>query len=266
MVKSALNRLAVDDRRDDVEIARVNERVARGIDTKLGGRHFYSWNGTRYFDGCSVVGSRLYLADDLLSVTQVLVDADNDGTPETAYVANTDFAFWPYSAPAKGQPYRALELLQGASGSWFAGTKALGITGVFGYSNETEATGLTGTLTDETDTSLVATDTAEGVISVGDTLVQGTEQMDVTAVLGTTVTVVRGINGTTAAAHSAVAIYRRRYPRDIEEIAVLDACRLLREGQTGAGGAAGSSEFGGYQYSMSYPRIAEVINSYRIGW
>lgn len=263
MVKDAMRRTAATDTGDDVEIARINERVARGLDRQIG-RHFYTYTGSRYYQGTT--GKRLWLADDVLSISALLVDDDGDNVPETAYTENTDFILWPYNAAAKNEPYRALELLPDATGAWPVMSRGVKVTGVFGFSDDTELVGLTGTLSDASDTSLTTSASAASLVGVGDTLVIENEQLEVTAVVTTTVTVVRGINGTTAVGHTAAAISRRRYPADIEEIAVLDAVRLLREGQTGAGGYAGAAEFGGYQFSASYPRISEVIRTYRIGW
>ena len=61
-----------------------------------------------------------------------------------------------------------------------------------------------GTLSDDSDTSLVVTD--GDYYKVGDLLQLGTEIMEVTAISGTTLTVIRGLYGSTAVAHAGVDV------------------------------------------------------------
>lgn len=183
-------------------------------------RHFYSKTATRYFDGNGKRNLRLTdesaLLSDLLSITSLTVDDDDDGTYELTMVDGTDYRLWPLNE----SPKTRIDLLtRGTQLSvWPKGQSTVKLVGKFGYSEDTESSGLTGTVATTNGTTLTASDSATGVIEKGDTILIGTEQMYVSAVEGTAITVTRGVNGTTAATHSAVAINIRRYPKDIEDI------------------------------------------------
>ena len=155
----------------------------------------------------------LWLANDLLSISALTVDTGGDGTYEVTMVADDDYHLWPDSPP-----YRRIDLnLNGQLIGWPQIRRGVKVVGTWGYSAETEATGLTGTLDSTTDTTLTASADATLLIEAGDTLITESEQLYVSQVADTVVTVQRAINGTTAAAHAATALYVRRYPRDIEK-------------------------------------------------
>lgn len=51
-------------------------------------------------------------------------------------LATTDYILWPYNAPAYGEPYQRLDLdlLNGATRTWYGFPKGVQINGYFGYS------------------------------------------------------------------------------------------------------------------------------------
>lgn len=197
----------------DEEIVLMRDEVSRELDD-LTDRWFYTLEDTRLYsgDGCA----RLWLGEDVISASTVKV-ADIASYPsafENTMVAGTDYALW----PANKTPLRALDIIpSGQYGAWPVGSRNVQVAGSFGYSEEWEAAGVTGTVADTT--TLTITATLSGQIDLGDMVKLGSEQMgDVTAVTPTGFTVrERGANGSTAAAQSGVAVYVRRYPRDVEQ-------------------------------------------------
>lgn len=103
------DRLGIEDTARDFALERCLEASSRWIERTLG-RRFYV-NGvddpeTRYF-----TADRCYWqvkVDDLLSVTEVASDANNDGVYETIWTAGTDFWLGPRNAPLKGEPYTTI--------------------------------------------------------------------------------------------------------------------------------------------------------------
>jgi hypothetical protein len=192
------------------------------------GREFTATLATRYFRGGESGDSRRLYTGDIASLTTVKVDADQDGVYETTLVVNTDF--WLGSDEQRpGWPARELYLMpNGQLGAWPLHRRAVQVVALFGFSYELEAVVVSGspavgTLTSTTDLTCAITGDATSVIDPGDTIVMGSEQMDVASVAfatgTTTVTLTaRGINGTTAAIQTAVPIFIRRYPRDIERV------------------------------------------------
>lgn len=196
---------------------RAIEAASREVDHYCN-RRFYSEVATRYFDGNGRDTLRLSPVPgeaDLLSVTALTVDENDDGTYETTLVAGTDYRLLPVNSMRKD----AIQLLTRGTqlGTWPRGQDAVKVVGKWGYSEDTDSIGITGTVADTSTTTLTGSGSATGLVFPGDTLIIGSEQMYVSAVAGTAITVTRGVNGTTAAAHAGAAIYVRRYPADIEE-------------------------------------------------
>lgn len=200
----------------DATLLRLIDEVSREFDRETG-RHFYANVATKYFDG--VNGTTLWLDDDLLSITSLKVDANQDQTYSTTYASATDYWLWPDNAT----PYRRVDInsqqITANAAVWPVGRRRVQIAGTWGYSNETEDTGITvvdaAGMTAVQTTIVVAN--AIDAIDPGETIIIGTEQMYVSSLTATQLTVQRGINGTTAAVHAlGAAISRRRYPRDVE--------------------------------------------------
>lgn len=201
---------------------------------------------------------------DLVSVTTLKVDEDGDGVFELTLVHNTDYWLLPANPTVTGQPARGLTLVVGRSTSpqitvWPKRPRCIELVGKFGHSETTEASGLTGTLADATDTTITTTEGADttGLIYPGDTLLIESEQVYVTAVATTTVTVERGVNGTTAAAHTSQALLIRRYPDDIERAVSAEAARWLWHAAGGYQPELGTTEF-----SQRWPSIRDTLRRY----
>jgi len=249
---------------EDAALLRLLDAISRAIDNECN-VHFYSQIDTRFLDGN---GQRsLWLSEDndndLISVTAILCDWNGDGVYETTLISQTDYWLW----PANETPKLRIDL--NPYGSHFlvfpAGRLRVQIQGLFGYSNETELTGATlNAAIAAGDTSVVLTAGDGLFVGVGETLVLDSEQVYVSGLSIDTLTLVRGINGTTAASHLILApVSRRRYPREVELAATMQASRFLREMQTGYSGTAGDSGEGGYIFSHLYPAIRDLLAPFR---
>lgn len=90
---------------EDAECVRALAEASRQMQTATGGRQFHSTVETRYFTPDRT--SSLYVGD-LLSVTTLKFDEDQDGTYEVT-LATTDYWLWPDN-PQSGFGYRRIDL------------------------------------------------------------------------------------------------------------------------------------------------------------
>lgn len=250
------------------------ERVCRDIDRALD-RRFYSETDTVELSGYGGQVLNLHLGrtkpwrGDLISVTTLKVDTVGDGTFEKTLSEGSDYWLDPADPATMHEPATRLLIPTDRTttpqvSAWPTGPRRVELAGTFGYSEETEDSGLTGTLSDASDTSLVASADASSEIYVGDTLLIESEQVYVSNVETTTLTVTRGVNGTTAAGHTDASLLRRVFPPEVVECVLLQATRLYREKATGYGGSVASFSEGGYSsFRASYPQIRESLSRFR---
>lgn len=253
---------------DKAVALRVLEAVSRAYDRGLEWQ-FFDEKATAYFDGNGYGTMRLRSAAvvrggrfaGLLSVTSLKVDEDEDGVYERTLVANTDYAL---RERFDDGPYRAVRILARSAQvhDWYLGDSSVEITGTFGWSSEVEAAGTLGAaITDTTGTSV--TMVGGHSVQAGNTILVDSEYLFVSAVSTNTLTVVRGVNGTTAATHlNNAAVSRRRYPRPIELGVVAEAARLIRDGLTGFSGQVANADFAGYAFNAVYPAIRDLKASF----
>lgn len=194
--------------------------------------------GTNRYDGSGT--NCLELADDLLSLTSLTTLPAIGGTPITL-TAETDYYLEPYDRP----PYRRIVLHEVATTTLFyAVRRGVSAAGTWAYSNETAAsitTVASGLAADAAATTF--TTSATPTIEIGHTLLIGSEQVYVTGLSGTTATITRGANGTTAAVHadtSAIAVYR--YPRQVKVTSLRLAHRRWKARDAGLTGAFGDGQ------------------------
>jgi len=199
------------------------EAVSREAD-QICNRLFYVEYGRRDLRP-STEGRSLVVPDTLQIVTLALDDAWS-GTA-TATVAANHYTL----EPNVGYPKRMIVL-----GPWalidFSPEVMVLITGWFGYGDGRRTDpfdAASGTVT-MTDSATSFTVTAGTEFTTGQTVRVEDELMAVTGVSTNTVSVTRGINGTTAAAHDSKAIRIAAYPLALQQ-AVLDVCaRVYRVG------------------------------------
>jgi hypothetical protein len=222
----------------DTRILQMLENISQRADEHTG-RNFASVTRTRYFSGNGRDVLRLTdIAGDLIAVTSLKEDSGRDGTHATEWAA-TDYFLAPYDADPIGllgepRPFSHLEVNQLSTGtkSHFAqGQRRFELTGKWGYSEKTEAVGtlidMAGGM-DSSETTLTVDDGS--LISIGDTLMVETEQMYVSAKPPSndnSLTAVRGVNGTTAAAHDDdTAVSRIVYPGALVEAVLIQASQV----------------------------------------
>jgi len=174
---------------------------------EMANRVFWTRADVRYFDGrwCD-----LLLVDDLLAITELAEDTGEDGSFATVWAA-TDYTLRPYN----GWPKFEIAPAMGGEYLFTRGQRRYRVTGTFGYGDGKSAspwmaTALTATVA--TTSATTVTVSAATNLDAGQTLLVESEQMFVTGYDATTITVVRGVNGTTAAAHSGKAISIAQYP------------------------------------------------------
>lgn len=206
----------------DAALVRSVDEVSREFETSTR-RSFVARSGTRYL--CRhprACPDELRLFDDLASITSVLVDYDGDGTYELTLAENTDYFVEREDDLDPNTPIACLRLNPNGTqiAQWPSMNRSIKVTGLWGYSYELQATGLTLQGGGINASALTATlsASAQALVFPGDVLVLDSEQFDVSVVNGTGVTFgQRALNGTAAANHAVgTTAYVRRYPRDVE--------------------------------------------------
>ena len=250
----------ITDRANDLEWVRLLEVTSRSIDAYLD-RRVYARTATRYLDGDirRLMGERLLLPEDLQAITTLKTDANADDTYETTWSASDYYLY-----PNDGPPYWAIDVRPSSTKGWTYGRRTVELVGTWGYSLETESTGLTVQNTTQIDASGTSlTVQSNGTVDIGATLLIESEQLSVTSRTGdTTLIVSRAYNGTTAAAHvTGTAISRYRYPRAIEQACIMQALRWAWEAQGGYQGNILATESG--SRSSLYPMIRDVLAQHR---
>ena len=240
---------------NDVVLLQLLEGVSRQIDDLLR-RRFYPTIETKYFSGNGRKVLDLPIAWDLISVTTLKEDSNQDGTYDTTW-ATSDYVLGPYDAdPTSGpnpSPYEWLEVDIRDSGNqdyFIRAQRAYELVGKFGYCELTEATGATindATPISSSATALILSDGSK--IDVGDTLLVESEYMYVTGEDVTdsnTVTVLRGVNGSTAVTHpDTTAVSKLVYPRAVVNAVYFQASRLWARRSSGFSSQIGFSDVGG---------------------
>jgi hypothetical protein len=113
--------------------------ASRLIDREVGrwDGFFYPTSDTVdwYYDGSGEYEQEI---DEFVSVSAVAVSEQGTlaSTDYTAWTLNTDYITKPYNATGKAKPItrRALVIPNGTKGAWYAGQKAIKVTGIPGYS------------------------------------------------------------------------------------------------------------------------------------
>ncbi|MCH8205980.1 MAG: hypothetical protein IH956_03145 [Chloroflexi bacterium] len=253
---------------DDTRLRTVAEAVSRQVD-RYCNRHFYALAQTRKFDGD---GSQTLLIPDLISIDSsgLKTDDNKDRTFETTW-ATTDYLLLPSNADPTGghdlsRPYTRIEVDvdAGVRSAFSAGRQTVQIAGQWGWSRRLErATETANAVADATTTSVTVSSRVD--VEAGHTLLIDSEQMYVQSYSGNTLTVARGVNGTTAASHSggtAIDIYE--YPGPIVEASIIQAARLWRRKDSAFVAATGLPETGQARSSIGLdPDVRLLMGQYR---
>jgi hypothetical protein len=128
-VAEAKTRLGIDDTVDDTIIGQVLDAVSRSID-EWTGRYFYSATETRYYTS---EWDDLIQVDDLVSVTSIGTDEDNDRVYEKTWSV-TDYDLYPHNAEVVGKPYSRIYMAPNGLYSFPASiAKGVKLIGSFGW-------------------------------------------------------------------------------------------------------------------------------------
>jgi hypothetical protein len=245
---------------NDNQLMRVLEAASRWIEKpKQAGRYFYSYEGVKYFDGGP---SKMWLAEDIVSITTLKLDQDGDGVYESA-LATSDYILYPLNS----YPKIRIETNPWGDYSGFAPgiPKGVEATGIFGYAESATPYELRTTLvTNITAAATTVPVTDSGLLKTGETIRIGTEQMFIEEIAGS-LTCKRGVNGTTAAIHTALdSIYAYIYPADIVQATLITAMRAWKRKDSAFADMIGAPETGQIIMSKGIdPDVAELVSSYR---
>ena len=245
--------LGISSTTDDSMMLKILQASSRSIENYTN-RRFYSTTETKYFDGALTLW-----VPDLLSVTTLKTDEDGDATFENTFdgtVGTGDYILYGGGLEDSLNLYPRTHIEinpNGDYGSFASGVKrGVEIAGVWGYGDGTSATPyVTDTTTAEAiDAGEVAIDVTSATnLSAGMTILVESEQMYITSIATNTITVEKGVNGTTDAAHAtAKQIYYYRYPRDIMQ-ACIDLSVALYQNRAKQG--LQSERLGDYSYTIA---------------
>ena len=232
----------------DSRLLNLIEHISRQVD-KYCNRSFYFYLETKTFNGD---GSKELFVPDLINLTSLKEDSNQDGTFDTTWAA-ADYNLVPYNAaPTKewGFPYTRLEVNTKSNGSqdvFLKDQQNYEIVGTWGYRRVTKDSGIniSGTL-NSTATSLVMDGSGSGTIEAGMVLVLEQEQVYIPAqaIVGTSVAIERAKNGSTAAAHSTSDINIVEYPGAVVEATFIQTSRLWKRKDSGFASEVGFPETG----------------------
>jgi len=246
---------------DAGSIRRILEAVSRRIDDYCGGGTFGPLTETRFYDigSGSLRDSPQYqtvaITDDIKTSMSTPGVVPLDGwivspTTVTAYGAtdratsetltegyNADFWLMPYNSA----PKTILKLNEDTTKGFDAGQQTLSILGSWGYTADTVSVTTSDAIGSTTATSASVSSAAN--LGPAQTILIDSEQLYITAISGNTLTVERGVNGTTGATHSGGAsLYRYDYPELVVQAALDLAKIVFRDRDLGAVTTIGSGD------------------------
>jgi hypothetical protein len=212
---------------DAAEVERVLEGASRRVEGHIL-RHVFSETKTVVLDGS---GCRTLRIPDLLSATSIKLDEDGNRTFELVLDAATDYYLTRdgyEDESALPATMLVLDAINGQRSAFSCQRRLVEIVGRFGFTELTETveasgTAITGTLADAVDLTLAVSAAAD--LAIGQTLKLENEQVYISGGSASPFTVVRGVNGTTAAGHAAVAVNRYVYPPEIRQATMILAGR-----------------------------------------
>lgn len=249
---------------EDSKLRDLLEQSSRLIDFATN-RFFYCIDATRYYDGSA---SPFWLPDDILSITTLKTDDDDDATFENTYTENTDYRLYPLNAYPK---IKARVMSAGSYGGFASGIdKGIEIAGVFGYGDGWSATpyidsgdDLAAAITSTTTTTTTVDDGDN--FAIGQTIRMDTEQCYISGITTNTLTIERGVNGTTAATHViSTTIYIYEYPRPIVQACLITAMRAWKRKDSAYQDVVGGGELGTVITSKGIdPDVVRVLRQYR---
>ncbi len=210
-------------------------------------RTFRTYEATLYFTAqgpWSLLLDSEQLGLGLLSVTTLKTDGAADRTYDTTW-AVTDYDLEPYNAPSEGRPFWEVTKAPDGDNNFPRVRRGVEIVGKWGFNEElVRKDAVTDGSFDASQTDLLVDD-GEDFEELQTILIES-EQLYIARIdKANTLTVERGVNGTTAASHpggSAIDIYR--YPADLSEATLMHASRLWTRRVGGFSNEIGYSDSG----------------------
>lgn len=222
----------------------VLDEVSRLIDARAHrGSGFGPWIGTNYYDGDR--SATLYLRADLETLSAFTI-TDAIGSTAVSPTVSTDFYLAGLSSYAA--PYRKIILHGNGTPTKFGhGPRLTAVTGSWSFPYRTRLLGVTAAEAIDTSETEIDVSGLTG-LSAGMTILIDSEQMYVSAVTDSTtdsITVERGVNGTTAAAHNTAApITRYVYDPSVHTLALRLAEKRWKARDAGGDGSDGGGDIG----------------------
>ena len=254
---------------DDARLRQLVEAVSRVVD-RYCNRHFYALRMTRKFDGD---GGLSLLVPDLISIdaSGLTTDDNKDRTFETTWAASDYLLLSSNADPTtaanpESRPYTMIEVDvdSGTKSEFPTGRQTVQIAGQWGWWRHLRRASETAdAIADAVTTSVTVS--ARSDVEAGHTILIDSEQLYAQSYAANTLTVVRGVNGTTAASHGAGAsidIYE--YPGPVVEVTIMHASRLWRRKDSAFSNATGLPETGQSRVSDRLdPDVALLLGQYR---
>ena len=249
----------------DTRLRILIEDISRQVD-RFTNRTFQAYSGTFYYDGD---GGTFLHVKDVVSVTSLKEDTNQDGTFETTWDAK-DYFLLPHNAQPTEDWGRAYVTLQvspksdGTQDAFLKGPKRYEIVGTFGYVAVTRDSGVnTSGSWNSTTTTLDISST--GTIEPGMSILVDSERMYVESASGTTISVVRKALGSTAGTHATtVDINYYQHPGPVVEACLIQAARLWRRRDSGFALEIGIPDLGSIPVRTGLDRdVQELLWPYR---
>jgi hypothetical protein len=268
---------------DAGSIRRILEAASRRIDLYCEGGTFGPLTETRYYDlgsgaliqspqysvvtGVDSIATVVSLAGVipldgwLISPTTVTAydDTDRGSSAVLTEGYNSDFWLMPYNI----SPKTILKLNEDSSNTLDAGQQTLAILGSWGYTADTLSVTTADAISSTTTTSVSVTSATN--LGPAQTVLVDSEQLYITAISGNTLTVQRGVNGTTAATHSGgAALTRYDYPELVVQ-ACLDIAKLtFRNRDLGPVSTIGGGELSMTVAESEVRSVLMTLEDYRV--
>ena len=268
---------------DAGSIRRILEAASRRIDDYCGGGTFGPLTETRHYDigSGSLRNSPQYQAVAITDAIKTSMSTPGvvplDGwivspTTVTAYGGtdratsetltegyNADYWLMPYNSA----PKTILKLNEDTTKGFDAGQQTLSILGSWGYTADTVSVTTSDLIGSTTATSVSVTSATD--LGPAQTILIDSEQLYVTAISGNTLTVERGVNGSTADSHSGGAsLYRYDYPELVVQ-AALDLSKIVfRDRDLGAATTIGSGDAAISGAAGEINSILMTLDQYRV--
>jgi len=165
--------------------------------------------------------------------------------------------------PYNSSPKTLLKLNEDTAKGFDDGQQTLSVLGSWGYTTDTVSVTTSDAVGSTTATSISVTSASD--LGSAQTILIDSEQLYITAISGNTLTVERGVNGSTAATHSGGAsLYRYDYPVLVAQ-ACLDLSKIVfRDRDLGTVSSIGSGDAAITSAEGEIQSILHTLDEFRV--